>query len=99
MPATAIVEFGQLEMEGPESGQERVCVRGHPCVLEEIIGVGLKRGDTVRVLLECGTNTPVAHVPGGGIASTTDGETYGFGVQPLFAEAANEALFCSSCDS
>lgn len=88
----AVVELGRLKMEGPESGQERVCVRGHPCALQEISGVGLEEGDAARVLLECGTNTPVARVPGSGIANTTDGETYTFGAQNLLAEASSGGL-------
>lgn len=88
------MDFGKLEMQGPESRQERVCPRGRRCVLSGIYGAGLKVGDAVRVLLACGTDTAVARTPGDGVATSTDGEVYDFGHELMLAEVKHQdAIF------
>lgn len=85
------VRVGTMRLEGPESGQERSCARGKRCTFDAIDGLGLKAGDLVRVMLECGADAPVANMPGGGVANTSDGVTYNLGDGKLHAEVKSSA--------
>ena len=69
---TAIV--GKLSVTGPEGAQEFDCIRGDPCKLERVDGIGLRTGDAVRVLLACGAHDTIPGMPSNGSAvAETDG--------------------------
>ena len=55
-----------MQLEGPDSGQERSCPRGEPCELGDIEGVNLEGIDQVMVLFACGKSVTVADAPNNG---------------------------------
>ena len=64
----AVVQVGTLELQGPESGQEKKCARGETCSLDEIQGVALQSGDQIKVLTRLQPLSPDQGVGGKGRA-------------------------------
>jgi hypothetical protein len=61
-------EVGSLQLEGPDSGQERACPRGEPCELPDVEGVNFENIDQVMVLFACGKGVTVDDSPNNGTA-------------------------------
>lgn len=61
-------------------GHEKECFLGQSCNVRRIDGVGLRSGDRLLVLEDCGQGIPIPGFPGSGIAVTNqpDGTSYEF---------------------
>ena len=84
-------EVGLLELEGPDSGQERACPRGEPCALDDVEGANLEEIDQIMLVFECGTSVTVAAAPNNGkaFALSVQGvwNKYSFGDDFMHSEA------------
>ena len=67
-----MVRAGRLKIEGPMLGHEKECFLGQPCNIHGIDGIGLRSGDRLMVLEECGQGIPIPGLPGSGIAEANE---------------------------
>lgn len=76
------VDFGSLEIDGPTLEQDRTCVAGQTCRVDELLGTGLHVSDHVTVLNTCGTHAFVEGLPEGGSLSSSFNDTFALGFGP-----------------
>ncbi|CAJ1443646.1 unnamed protein product [Effrenium voratum] len=80
-PQSFDVNAGRLRVTGPNTNQESACSVGQACSITGIRGVGMKDGDRLMVLSDCGKGAAIPGFPAGGLLETIDGATFEFSGQ------------------
>ena len=69
-----LARAGRLKIEGPTLGHEKECFLGQSCDIRGVDGIGLRSGDRLMVLEECGQGVSIPGFPGLGIAEANEPE-------------------------
>ena len=63
-----------MKIEGPTLGHEKECFLGQSCDIRGVDGIGLRSGDRLMVLEECGQGVSIPGFPGLGIVEANEPE-------------------------
>ena len=95
------LDMGRLRIRGVAHHQDRTCVSGQVCSIDDILGTDLHSSDAVMALDTCGADKAIPRFAWAGLASTVsaNGTEFSWGMEPVTAAGGLYRLcWCGALD-